>query len=243
MKVQLLSLFFFVCLSVGFSQNSLENIEQKILQAHGKSFATEQDQFEPIIEKLEASYEKSQDNSTNYWLCFALYRQSIFYLSTDRDAQSSKILKKSIDRMKGLKNPTSEDLALHGSMLSLSINFQPEMAALLSGEAASLYDKAIKLNENNLRANLGIGKSDFYKPVEYGGGFKVESYLKKTIGMPDKSSAEANAPSWGKNEAYYYLASYYQREGRTGEAKLYCNKGLKAYPNYRLLQSLQAKLQ
>ena len=224
-------------------QEVLDNIQQKLFDAYGLSVQSQTDHFKPIIESLEMAYQKDQNGLINYWIAFAEYRASILHMNAQKDSLSLELLQKGINRLEQIKKPNSEELALQGTMVSLSINFQPDIAAVLSGKAKSLYDKAIKRNDQNLRAYLGVGRSDFYTPKQYGGGYQVESYLKQALTKPDASSEEAHMPDWGRDEAYYYLASFYEREGQLNEAKLYCNQGLKAFPNNYLLQTLKDKLQ
>jgi len=225
-----------------FSQEIPETIQQDILNAYQESAKTQIDQYIPIIEQLESISNQSQKKIANYWIAFARYQQAILYSNANRKEDALEILNKGIKKLKNSKNPTSEDLALHGSMVSFSIQFQDEIAAILSSEANKLYGEAIKMDSNNLRAYLGIGKSDYYRPKEYGGGYKVESYLKDSLTKPDKTSESALAPSWGREQSYYYLAKFYVRVGWINKAKEHAIKGLKEYPNNRLLNSLKKEL-
>jgi len=244
-KIKFLILSFLIFNSIEITaQSTLQNIEEKVLQAMDKSIETQTDQFQSIIEKLNAEYVKEKKDIINYWIGFTKYRQALFFLKIENDEQAAKVLNSGIEQLKVIKTLTSEDLSLQGTMVSLSIALKPDLAAVLSGEASSLYDKAIKLNDKNLRAYLGIGRSDYYRPKKYGGGYKVESYLKQALSMSDSNSDTSYAPKWGRDEVYYYLASFYHREGKLDEAKLYCNKGLKlkrSYNHYRLM-SLKEKL-
>lgn len=243
MKTSTLTVFLCFMLMNLSGQDVLNGIEKKILDAYGQSVQSQTNHFQPILKELTQAYEKEPSQIINYWMCFALYREALLLMNADQEEKAFQNLKKGIDRLKNLDQASSEDLALQAAMLSLSINFQPEVAALLSGEAAALYGKAVKLDDNNLRAYLGIGRSDFYKPVEYGGGYQVESYLKQALAKPDQSTQDPHMPSWGRDEAYFYLASYYLREGRKGEAQMYCMQGLKKFPGHSRLTTLKAKLQ
>ncbi len=223
-------------------QEVLNAIEQRIMAAYGQSVASQTDEFIPIIAQLESAYQENPNADVHYWLAFAEYRAAILHMNGNDEKHALELLNRGMKRLEKLENPDSEDLALLGSMLSLSINFQPDLAAILSAKANNFYEKAIQLSDQNLRAFLGVGRSDFYKPKEYGGGLKVESYLKQALMKPDQNSNSPHKPTWGKDDAFYYLASFYKREGRLDEAKLYCNKGLRAYPDHYLLQTLKTKL-
>ncbi|WP_299668176.1 hypothetical protein [uncultured Polaribacter sp.] len=239
MKKSILFITILFTISLCHSQNKLEN---EILEAYDKSVSSQTDQFQPIIDSLKASFIKTKDPIYNYWIAFAMYRQAILSMINKNDNKALKILQKGIERLEKSSNKSSENLALQGSMLSFSINFQSDLAAIISAKANILYNKAIQENDHNLRAYLGVGRSDYYKPTEYGGGLKVESFLKQALNKPDKSGNHALAPTWGRNQVYYYLASYYKRENRIGEAKLFCSNGLKLFPDDRQLKELKKGL-
>jgi tetratricopeptide (TPR) repeat protein len=226
-------------ISLSYSQNKLE---KEIFEAYDKSVSSQTDQFQPIIDRLNTSFIETKDPIYDYWIAFAMYRQSILFMTNKNEKKALKILQKGIERLEKSSYRNSEILALQGSMLSFSINFQSDLAAIISAKANILYNKAIQENDNNLRAYLGVGRSDYYKPTEYGGGLKVESFLKQALNKPDKSYNHALAPTWGRNQVYYYLASYYEKENRIGEAKLFCSNGLKLFPDDRQLNELKKVL-
>lgn len=226
-----------------YGQSSLDNIQNRIVDAYTASLQTNEDQFNPIIEELTEAYADSQDHLTHYWLCFAYYRYAVYLMNNEQVEQAKQALTIGIEQLKTVDDPDSEDLALLGSMISISIPFKPDLAPILSAEASKYYHGAIEKNGQNLRAFLGVGRSDYYKPKRYGGGMLVEDYLKQALSKPIVSSDTPNAPTWGKADVYYYLASYYAREDRLGEAKLYCRQGTKAYPDHYRLQRLLTELQ
>jgi len=223
------------------AQQQLENIEKKVNNAYRLSVQSKTDQFESvysIVHALEAK--KSPD--VRYWTAFAKYQQARFYNRIKNEKEAFKLLKEGIQELKYIKKPNSEALVLQGTMLSFSIAFQRNIAAIISGKVHALYDKALHKNKNNLRAYLAIGKSDYFKPVQYGGGFKAESYLKQALSKPDKSTNSSFGPTWGRELAYYYLSSFLLREGRIVDAHSYCNQGLKKFPKSGILKSLRNKI-
>lgn len=238
--MKLPSIFFgtlFLFVHVLSAQKSLKNIEQKILTAYSESVQTKANQFQPVY-KLLSAFDNQENSNVTYWIAFAKYQQARFFNRIDNGKEAFTLLKEGIQEIKTLKKPNSEALVLHGTMLSFSIAFQRNIAAIVSGKADALYDKALHRNKNNLRAYLAIGKSDFFTPEQYGGGFKAESYLKQALGMPDKSTNTDLAPTWGRELVYYYLASFLQREHRIEEATIYCKQGLKKFPNSNILKKL-----
>lgn len=239
-----MGILFLVCVMSADGQPDLATIEKALLDAFEYSIQTESDHLQAKVIELEAlgSDDPARADAITYWIAFAEYKRSILHLRLGNEDQANEVLQRGIKRLSNLADPDSEDLALQGIMTSLAISFQPELAAVLSAKAEELFNKAIGLNPLNLRAYMGIGRGDYYKPEQYGGGFKVESSLKKALALPDKSSEEPGSPSWGKDEAYYFLAKFYQRAGRLNEANLYCNQGLKAFPNHQNLQQLKKEL-
>ena len=223
------------------AQNQLEDIEQTILTAYDKSKETNTDQFQSVYETLNA-LDSKETNISNYWMAFAKYQQAKFTYKDGQDEKAFSILKEGIKILEAIKNPNSEELALHGSLLSFSIVFERNLAPIISGKAMVLFEKALNKNKDNLRAYLGIAKSDFFKPAQYGGGLKVESYLKQALSKPNRSTESAFGPSWGRDQAYYFLASFFEREYRIDEAKLYCDQGLQKFPDSPLLKTLFHKL-
>lgn len=229
---------------LGFStfsqtQDPLQGIQEQILAAQDQSFAQGADQLAPLLAKLERM---ESSEWLDYWKGFASYQGAI-YLMIQEDYEGAKAYaSKGLDYLAVIARPNDEELALMGTLYSLSITFHPGEAIGLSAKARKSFNKALKQNSDNLRALLGIGRADYYKPKQYGGGKEVEAFLLKALAAPDQFSSHSHAPTWGRDDAYYYLAAFYEREDRKDDAQLYCHKGLKAFPNHHLLAELLAKL-
>lgn len=226
------TLFLFSLLISLISLGQVNSNQEKVDSAFRDSFVIRQDQFEPIIQKL-----KENQSANAYWIAYAQLYQSIFFRETGQKDQARLSVEKAIELLQNTDDKDSEDHALLGYMLGYSISLDPSAAGRLSAKAASEYKEALKKNENNMRAYLGMGGSDFHKPAAFGGGQKVEEYLLKAISL-DEQTFEGG-PSWGKNQAYYLLASFYKRERQTDKAKLYCMQGLSKYPHDGQLNQLK----
>ena len=225
----LASCFLFTLLATG--QNAIEN---KILDTYSESIEQKQDKLASLIQQL-----KSKKNN-NYWISFALYKEASLYGHTKEEKALSK-LNEAIELLKNKKNKNSEDYALLGFMTSYTIKFQSEIAAIISAKASEYYHKSLKLDKNNFRAYLGLGKSDFYRPLKYGGGLRVESYLKQAMVIINSPNAKNTDSNWGKDEVYYYLIRYYQKSDMKNEAALYYNLGIKNFPESTILKTLADK--
>ncbi len=225
--------------SFGQAQGPLQGIEAQIHQAQDQSFAEQGDKLAPIIDKLE---EMEPSEWLGYWKTYAAYQGAIYLMVREDKQGAVAYIDQGIAYLEKKDKLNDEEYSLLGSLYSLAISFKPGETIGLSAKARKSFNKALKKNPDNLRALLGIGRSDFYKPKQYGGGKEAEAFLLKALAAPDQYSSHPNAPTWGRDDAYYYLAAYYQREDRRDDAKLYCHKGLKEYPAHHLLSELLAKL-
>ena len=225
--------------AIGQSPNPLQEIEEQINQAQAQSFAQRTDKLAPLLEKLEAM---EPSEWLDYWKAYTAYQGAIYLMVMENQAGALAYVDKGLAVLEQKDKPNDEEYALLGTLYSLSISFKPGEAIGLSAKARKSFNKALKKNSGNLRVLVGIGRSDYYKPKQYGGGKEAEAFLLKALAAPDQYSSEANAPSWGRDDAYYYLAAFYEREDRRDDAKLYCHKGLKEFPTHPLVTELLAKL-
>ncbi len=227
-----ITMYFLSMFLISLVYGQEQPIQERVEAALEQSFATQSNQIEPIITEL-----MQGESANEYWIAYAQFYQSIYHLHSGTQDKAKAILTDAIERLEGIKDKSSEEHALLGYCLGYSISFEPNSAVRLSTKAVAQYNAALKKNKNNLRAYLGLGESDFHKPTAYGGGEKVEEYLLKAISLPDQ--IVDNGPSWGKNMAYYTLASFYLREGKTDEARMYCMQGLEKYPHDHQLNQLK----
>lgn len=216
-----------------------ENPNQtKIDKAFYQSFANQSNEIEPVIHEL-----KKDQEANAYWIAYGLFNSSIYYMQMEQEDKAEEVADEAIELLEDIKDKTSEEHALLGQILGYSITFSPASAIWISSKAADQYEASLKKDENNPRAYIGMGQSDYYKPVMFGGGDKVEEYLMKALSL--SAQTKENGPSWGRNTAYYILASYYKREDQLDQAKMYCMKGLNEFPKdfqlNQLKQSLTAK--
>ena len=126
---------------------------------------------------------------------------------------------------------------------SFSIQFKSGMeAGAMSSKVKNNVKKAIKLDEQNLRAYYVAGSNDYYTPEKYGGGAEVENYLLKAISLPDQKIKSVVLPSWGKESAYEMLIKWYIKKENWAKAKQYFTEANTLYPQNYPISQLAVKL-
>ena len=178
----------------------------------------------------------------NYWKAFAAYRLAQYHFSDDKSLAKPHV-EKAIAILESITVKSSDEHMLLGSLLSLSINFNPGMAAVLSQKARSHFTTAIELDKKNPRAYYGLARNDYYRPKQYGGGTLVEENLLKALGLPFQSSVNHLMPSWGKKESYILLITHYLDEGRRDDAILFHKRAMKEFPDNKELKNIQSRFQ
>jgi hypothetical protein len=241
-KILLPFLIIFSGLLQAQNKNSgITDIETKIQFAAINSYTKGPEELIEIADSLDRLREKNNQHYLSYWHAFALYKLGAYYLNKDKPA-SEKTVQKAIDVLEEIKNKTSDEHVLLGSLISLSINFYPGNAAVLSPKSKDHFLKAIQLDKNNMRAFYGLARSDYYRPKEYGGGLLVEENLLKALSLKAKNSQDPLAPTWGREDVYMLLINYYLREDRKEDAALFYRKALKEFPGNSQLILLDKKL-
>jgi tetratricopeptide (TPR) repeat protein len=217
--------------------------QDKIYGAFAASLAQENSQsIDEIINQLQQNSAKAP-NLGEYWLAYAHYYKAIYYISYSKDTESEKAIKKGIEYLDEKKTKNAEDLALLALMQSFSVQFAPGMsAAIISNKSKSNIAKALEMEPGNLRAYYVAGSIDYYTPKQYGGGKKVEEYLKKALQQPVQKNKNPYLPSWGKEETYVMIAEYYLEYKRKNDALNYYKEGIQLFPNSYQLGELAKKL-
>ena len=188
-----------------------------------------------IISELRNYNPNGNNRYLSYWEAYALYKCSILSSIMKKKEDAKKFTEKAIEILESIKGKTTEDYALLGMLKNYQINFSGWLATIkLSNQAKSMAQKAIELNGNNLRAYLVLGINNYYTPEFYGGKSKCEEYFKKAISLPDSTSGNEFDPTWGREDAFYFLLAYYKGRKNVGDKELFENLKLEAldkFPN------------
>lgn len=225
-------------------ESSNKNIQSRIMDAFMSSFVDQNNsKITSLIDELSSSYEKSNNALFLYWKGYALYYDCIVSLKNgDREGAHS-ILNKAIETLESIDRKNTEDYALLSMFQSFSCQFLGFPTVIKASKNATVnIQRAIDLDENNIRAYYVLANNDYYTPENYGGGKDVEKYALKALSLPSQSIENPYLPSWGRQESYELLTNHYIKHKEIEKAKKYIDMGLKEYPNSYVLKSNKAKV-
>jgi tetratricopeptide (TPR) repeat protein len=216
-----------------------ESIQSRIMDAFMSAyFDKNNSEIESIIDELSDSYEDSGNKIFLYWKGYALYYNSVAYLQNRKAVKSNGQMTQGIELLESIENKNSDDYALLSLLHSFSCLFTGFPAILETYEKCSdCAEKALELDNNNIRAYYALATYDMYS-----GGKNVEKYLLKSLAIKKPKSKDPYLPTWGREEIYGLLTSYYIKEKKFAKAREYLDLGLKEFPNSYTLQENQSKL-
>lgn len=183
-----------------------------------------------IISEIKTHNPQSNNRYLSYWEAYAIFKKAQI-LDAKEKKKAENENKKAMDILEKIKNKTSEDYALLAMCYNYSISFASFIKApSLSSKAKNIGNKAIEMDNKNLRAYLVMGINDLFTPKVFGGQKRCEAYFLSAISLPEKNSENEYDPSWGKSDAYYYLICYYSDKNDMVNVKR-MKEALKRYSN------------
>ena len=222
----------------------LDDIQTKINNAFIQAIMTRKDEGLATLKRDLQTLDNSHHNPlVKYWQGYLQYYCAIYHIQADNKSASEQEVKSGIDILNNINNKNSEDLAMLALLQSFSIQFKSGIeAGSVSSKVKSNVKKAIKLDDQNLRAYYVAGSNDFYTPEQYGGGKEVENYLLKAVSLPDQQIKSIYLPSWGKDLAYEMLIKWYIKKEDWANAKKYFQIANGLYPQNYPISQLAIKL-
>ena len=220
----------------------LDSIQYRIEYAMYESFAEgNAESLNKIHSQLKDV--KMKNNIIPYWMAYVNYYQAVYFLKMKDKMNSQKKLDDGIKQLENQRKKNSEDYALLALLQSFSVQFKSGMAAgIVSSKVVDNAEKALEIDSLNLRAWYVLASNDFYTPESFGGGKKVESYLKKAISIQDKLYPNSYLPSWGKESAYDLLIRFYIKQKKMFDAREIFKLVSQLYPNSYIINQYENKL-
>lgn len=217
--------------------STLDNIEKRVDNAVKHYFITSKtDSIMSIISGLEKM--KLTNAQAHYWIAFVYYQLSTTIYYNDNEL-SENAINKGIELLDEIHDKNAEVYALSILSKSYALKFANFITiAFKSTTVKRECEAVIKLYTYNPRVNLSVGIYDYYTPVKYGGKKKAEQYFLKALTLPWHNDKNLQIPSWGKDMAYFYLASYYLDTKQNSKAKNILIAGRKEFPNSYMLLKL-----
>lgn len=211
----------------------LQNIQSKIDSALSRSFAHQN--TAPLDSMLtQLANLTPQNNLTTYWQSYARSMETIYFMRNKQAKEAEHIINRACDDMEQLNKKNAEDYALLASVQNLAIQFRSGMGAgKLSSQAVGNAQTALQMDSTNLRAWYVLATNDFYTPAFFGGGKKTEKFLLKALSFPAQQVPNPYMPSWGREESYQLLLTYYVQKEQYESARVLLNTAKKEYPNGR----------
>jgi tetratricopeptide (TPR) repeat protein len=192
--------------------------------------------------------QKAENIYLHYYIALADYRLATFYFSSNNkeeaeryNSDGQKYLEKAME-----KDPSfGESFSLYSFLLGYEIAFHPERAMSLGPKSLEYSAKALEKDPDNPRINLMQGISLLYTPEAYGGGTdKAVKFLEKSISLFEKENIkDALKPSWGKEEAYTFLARAYAQKKEYEKALELLRKALEVNPDFGMAKETLRSLE
>ncbi|HKK77815.1 MAG TPA: hypothetical protein VJ953_22245 [Saprospiraceae bacterium] len=222
----------------------LNGIEQTIDRKFVSSLA--RGQVRPLAElitQLEQGRTLTRQPLYRYWQAYALFWQAIYHMQQEDTKEAEKATDAAIALLKKSNNKTAEDYALLGFLQGFSIPFKASLRApFISAQASKNARIALEMQPDNARAYYVLGNNDYYTPAQFGGGEKVEEYLRKAIELAAAQTPNPYLPAWGGEQAYEMLIRFYEREREDQQLEQTLAAALRAYPDSFRLNELAGNL-
>ena len=191
--------------------------------------------------------EKKENLYILYYIALCDYRLATYYLTLTEMDKAEPYIKEGQDYLKKAMelDPDFGELdAFYAYMLGFEIALNPENAMSLGFEIYQYFGKAFEKSPENPRVHFLKGVSDLFTPEQYGGGADAAiKTLTKSVDLFEKENIEDPVlPSWGKDEAYTFLAIAYNQKGVKDKAVEFFQKALEINPEFKMAKDELEKI-
>lgn len=244
MKKLFLLIITIISYNLTFANNDtdiLKNIQQKVDSISGQVFINNDITSLTDIQK-EINLLPKENFYTKYWSAYIDLKLATYYKSQNNPTESEKCINKAIDSLKSVKKQNAETLSLLAYCQSFSIQFYKGMSAgMISQQAASNAQKALKLKPQNIRALFVSGLLDYYTPKMYGGGTKYVEYFTQVTNIKETENHNPYLPHWGEAMTYNLLIKHYLEQNNNHRAKAIYQSFKKKHPHNHQLNKYENK--
>lgn len=219
-------------------------LSQRIERA---SYREDAQELETVCASLEGATAKPQsDKYLYYYLGYADYSLANQYAANDLSKATDRI-ESAEDALKAalkLDPDFAEAEALLGASYGEEIGFHPYKGMFLGPKSAEHMKHAVQLAPQDPRVMLLNAVSDFNTPSTFGGDKQKANWgLHGALAAFDSYHAtDAAAPTWGKAQAYEWLAFAEEDAGLKVAARSDYGKALAIVPDYKKAQRHLDKL-
>jgi hypothetical protein len=220
--------------------DTISNPQNAVYSAFLSCFQT--NSSEKLVQIKEKLAGIPDNQMRNYWIAYAMYYETLFFLKTDNRDESGKIIVNAITAVDTIQLKNSEIYALTAFLQNFSTQFNRGEMKNLSAKIKQNAEKAIELDSTNIRAWYVLAYNDMYVPAAFGGGKKCEKYFLKAISLSEQSSLKKYMPTWGRKDAYSALIGYYIGNEDFINAKKYLSEALTLYPDDYMLNQQKETL-
>jgi hypothetical protein len=228
---------------LSFQKDTITSIQKKIDHLFSESIAfSNTKRLEEYKNELSSNKENYSKNRVRYWQAYLQYKKAVFHLVEKNVSASEKSCDAGIDLLRSIKEKSTEDYALIALLESFSIQFKGAKVLIIAPRLKKNARRALALDSLNLRAYYVLGNNDYFTPQKYGGGKKVEFYLKKALAISPKKEEDTVSPTWGREESYVLLAQYYFKNDALERAEKTIKEGLSFFPKNHQLKTLLNKI-
>ncbi len=192
--------------------------------------------------------QKGENAYLHYYISLADFRLTTFYFSSNNKEEAERYnseAQKYLEKAMEIDPNFGESFALYSFLLGYEIALHPERAMSLGPKSFEYSAKAFEKDPDNPRINLLQGFSLLYTPEAYGGGTdKAIGFLEKSISLFEKENIkDALKPSWGKDEAYTFLARAYAQKKEYEKALELLKKALEVNPEFGMAKETLRSLE
>ena len=174
----------------------------------------------------------------HYFLGLAGYRLAEYYIGNDGNSnQAKEYLKDSIKHLKICVKQNKRDAeayALLASCYGLKIATKPISGITLGPKAHKHSNQSKKLNPNNPRLFLLLGKGNYFKPKIFGGGKEnALKELEKALQLFEGDNiSDPKIPGWGLGELHAWLGKIYMELDEIEKATKHLHLALQVEPKF-----------